>query len=94
MLTKTSLKSRRYLARIRRAAIHAVKLARGFRSGVCSFPVTNYRGDLSLFVVARVGGSLEFLDKHDNDVSAIVLEALRDFHANLPGEIVYPRLRG
>ncbi|MGH9931700.1 MAG: hypothetical protein ACREA9_21060 [Pyrinomonadaceae bacterium] len=92
MITKTSLKSRRYLARVRRAAINAVKLAHAFKSGICAFPVTNCRGDLSLYAIGRVGGSIEFHDAHDNDVSGIVLEALRDFHANLPGEITYPRV--
>lgn len=81
MITKTSLNSRRYLARVRKATIRAVYLARVFPSGVCMMPVTNARGLLSCYAVARVGGSIEYLDASDNDVTAAMLDALRAYHA-------------
>lgn len=81
MITKTSLRSRRYLARVKKATVTAVNMAPWFKSGVCMMPITNCRGDLSCYAIARVGGSIEYLDSQDNDITGAMLQALRDYHA-------------
>lgn len=83
MLTKTALRSPAFLARIKAAAVAAVHAAHGPAPmpGVGWAHVYNGKGRYSLRAVARKGGGLEFFDRHDNDVTAVVLEALRTWHA-------------
>lgn len=74
-----------YLRRIKAAILRAVAKAskRTTAHGIANAEVYNRRDQLSLFIVARRGGTFAVFDCHDNDVSALVKTALREFHANL-----------
>lgn len=84
MITKTALKSPAFLARVKAASVCAVKVAHGPAPipGVGWAHVLNGKGRYSLRVVWHSrSGSLEFFDRADRDVTAVVLAALREWHA-------------
>lgn len=87
MINANSLKSPKYLARIKAAIVAAVRKS---HTQVCPTAVVyalDRKGEPSLAVIARRGTAshgpheLEFIDRHDNDVSAVVLAALQAWHA-------------
>lgn len=87
MLTKTALRSPAFLARIKAAAVAAVLEANrqvmpSVIRGIGMARVNDRRGRFSLQAVFHTEGrALEFFDRRDNDVTAVVLEALRTWHA-------------
>lgn len=80
MITSTSLKSTTFLANVVAgcdAALSAVYL-NSTEIGMAS--VLNAKGKLSLIAVYRTGYGMEFLDADDNDVTEVVMSALREYH--------------
>lgn len=86
MITRTSLTNPNYLERVKAAVARAVvKAHRPTAQRGMGFELVYNRRDMpSMGVVARRGGGIEFFADNDldTDVTAIVLGALRDYHAN------------
>lgn len=88
MITSTSLKNTNYLARVKAAIERAVRKAHAVspvpelavRTIAGYAEVYSVRGRLSLEVYAYKGGRLMILC-NDEDVTARVMAALRDYHA-------------
>lgn len=95
MITPTSLKSAVFLARVKEAAVIAVKSAKCYplpddgtgkpRETKIGFAEVKAKrtGKVSLLVAFRRGSGLEFFDSSDRDITGQVLAALRDYHAEL-----------
>ena len=81
MLTKTALKSSKFLATIKAAAVAAVRKAHAGVLPVGIGYALNRKGAVSVRAVARRGGAVEYFDSRDNDVTGRVLAALRAWHA-------------
>lgn len=80
MLTKTALQNPAFLARIKAAAVAAVRASQ--LPGVAQRPVCNRRGKLSVLAIHHKGKGLSFHDATDRDVTPVVLAALRRMHGN------------
>lgn len=94
MLTKTALRHPTFLAKVKAAIVRAVSRTRhtvdGKRVRATTF-VKNSRGAVVLAVLAYPGRGFEVFGgpECDDDVTPMVLAALREYHAALPR----PRLR-
>lgn len=81
MLTATALKSPKFLAAIKAAAVSAVRKS---HAGILPLGIAyamNRKGEKSVTVVAHRGRSVEYFDSRDRDVTGRVLAALRAWHA-------------
>lgn len=78
MFTRTALTSDRFLAAAKAGILAAVRGTMGV--GVASASVRNRKGRVSLFVFAERGRSVVIVDTAGRDVTALVLQALRDWH--------------
>jgi hypothetical protein len=80
MLTKTALKSPRFLAAIKAAAVAAVRKSHAHPLPVGIGYALNRKGAVAVRAVAHCGRSVEYFDSRDRDVTAQVLAALRAWH--------------
>ena len=81
MLTKTALKSSKVLAALKAAAVAAVRKAHAGVLPVGIGYALNRKGAVAVRAVARRGGTVEYFDNRDHDVTGRVLAALRAWHA-------------
>lgn len=80
MLTKTALKSSKFLAAIKAAAVAAVRKSHAGLLPVGIGYALNRRGAVAVRAVAHRGRSVEYFDSSDRDVTSLVLAALRAWH--------------
>lgn len=80
MLTYTSLKSSSFLAKVVTACDQAMNNAYLQSADLGSDVVMNAKGKPALLAVFRTGYGMEFLDAEDNDVTEVVMSALRELH--------------
>lgn len=81
MITKTALQNPAFLARIRAAAVAAVRLAHISVKPVGVVYVYNRHGAPSIRAAWHMASrQLEFIDCADRDVTTVVLAALRQHH--------------
>jgi hypothetical protein len=80
MITSTSLKSSTFMPKVVEGCDRALNNAylNGTDIGLAS--VLNAKGKLALIAVYRTGYGMEFLDAEDNDVTEVVVSALREYH--------------
>lgn len=81
MITITALKSPRYLAALKTAALQAVRLAHSRVCPAAACWVKNRRGEASIYAQFCRGRSVEFFDTNGRNVTELVLGALREWHA-------------
>lgn len=84
MITTTSLSSPQFLAAIKQSVVEAVRKAGAWRNthvGARAV-VHNRRSKPSLMVSFLAGGDLTFHDMEGRDVTGMVLQALRRWHAD------------
>lgn len=81
MITTTALKSPRYLAALKTAALQAVRLAHSRVCPAAACWVKNRRGEASVYAQFCRGRSVEFFDTNGRNVTDRVLGALREWHA-------------
>ena len=82
MITRTALTSPQFLAAIKQSVVEAVRKAGAWRHthvGARAV-VRNRKSKPSLLVSFLAGGELSFHDMEGRDVTARVLQALRDWH--------------
>ena len=80
MITSTSLKSDSFMVKVVKGCNRAMGNAWSNKTAIGTASVMNADGRVALTAVFRAGYSMEFLDAADNDVTTIVLSALRDYH--------------
>lgn len=81
MITSTSLKSISFMAKVVGAcdrAMHDAYVRSAGALGVAT--VSNAKGKPSMTAVFRAGHGMEFIDSADNDVTSVVVSALRELH--------------
>jgi hypothetical protein len=82
MLTLTSLKNPSYLARVKAAVLRAVeKSHKGSPDRLGYADVYNRQGAASLEVVAQRGGPVTIWTEAGQDVTRMVMGALREYHS-------------
>lgn len=97
MITTTALKSPRYLAALKTAALQAVRLAHSRVCPAAACWVKNRRGEASVYAQFCRGRSVEFFDTNGRNVTDLVLGALREWHAmkrrtrggTIPGRVMW-----
>lgn len=80
MITATALKSPRYLAALKAAAVKAIQLSHMRVCPAAAVWVENRRGESSVYVQACRGRSIQFYDLNGRNISETVLAALRVWH--------------
>lgn len=81
MITSTSLKSISFMAKIVAACDLAMQDAYVRSAGALGLvTVSNAKGKTSMTAVFRQGHGMEFIDSADNDVTSVVISALRELH--------------
>lgn len=95
MLPATALKSPVFMARVKAAIVHAIKTARAYPIAEAGKHAPGVRrvgfaevlakrtGKLSVWIAWHSNGGIEIFDSRDRDITAEVLAALRDYHAEL-----------
>lgn len=84
MITCTSLMNPNYLARVKAAVLRAVeKSHKGSPDRLGYADVYNRHGAASLEIVAQRGGPVTIWTEDGRDITAMVMDALRDYHAAL-----------
>lgn len=81
MITKTSLKHPSLLKKVKEAILDAVRCASVHPTGVVVVDVYNGKGNLMLSAVGVRGRSYRVQDTEGNDITNIVNEALKEYHA-------------
>lgn len=81
MITATALKSPRYLAALKNAALQAVRLSHRNVAPAAAVWVNNRRGEANVYAQACRGRSVQFYDVNGRNISETVLGALRKWHA-------------
>ena len=80
MITSTSLKSDSFMVNVVKGCNKAMGNAWSSKTAIGTAQVLNIKGKVALTAVFRAGYSMEFLDAFDNDVTEVVLSALREYH--------------
>lgn len=81
MLTTTSLKNPVFLARVKAAIVEAVKRAHRRGADIAHVQVKNKHGQPTLHVFAERGQHFTVDTHHGDNVTEIVLTALREYHS-------------
>lgn len=80
MITPTTLKSPRFLAALKAAALQAVKIS---HSRICPAAATwvyNRKGEATIYAQTARGRHVQFYDTNGRNVTDMVLAALREWH--------------
>lgn len=80
MITATTLKSPRYLAALKAAAVKAVQLSHMRVCPAAAVWVENRRGEAAVYVQACRGRAIQFYDVDGRNITAVVLGALQAWH--------------
>ncbi|MNN35590.1 hypothetical protein D3C81_1494440 [compost metagenome] len=80
MILSTLLKSSSFMAQVVKGCDQAMDNAYQAAKDIGTAVVLNDSGRAAMLAVYRSGRAMEFLDASDNDVTAIVLSALREYH--------------
>lgn len=80
MITATTLKSPRYLAALKAAAVQAVRQSHARIIPAAAVWVKNRRGEAAVYVQACRGRAIQFYDVQGRNVTPVVLEALQAWH--------------
>ncbi len=83
MITRTALRSPRYLAAIKAATVQAIRTAHSRITPAAAVWVENRRGEANLYVQACRGKPVEYRDNDGRDLTGMVLGALREWHEAL-----------
>lgn len=80
MITSTSLNSSSFMSKVVTSCDEALNNAYLRSADIGSAVVLNSKGKPALLAVYRTGYGMEFMDASDNDVTEVVLSALREYH--------------
>jgi phosphoribosylanthranilate isomerase len=80
MITATTLKSPRYLAALKAAAVQAVRQSHARVVPAAAVWVKNRRGEAAVYVQACRGRAIQFYDVEGRNITETVLAALQVWH--------------
>lgn len=80
MITATTLKSPRFLAALKAAALQAVKISHSRICPAAAAWVYNRNGEASVYAQTARGRHVQFYDTNGRNVTEMVLSALREWH--------------
>lgn len=82
MITATTLKSPRYLAALKAAAVKAVQLSHMRVCPAAAVWVENRRGEAAVYVQACRGRAIQFYDVEGRNITGTVLATPAERHAS------------
>lgn len=80
MTTSTSLTSSSFMPKVVKGCDAAMDAAHSNGTGIGVASVLDAKGQVALIAVYREGRGMEFMDASDDDVTDVMVSALRDFH--------------